>query len=191
VAAELRADQPGVPRPAVLGVGGGVDAEPAVTGPDVALEGGLLRVVEQVAGGRQEHRGLVAGEAGVGDPVGVLGGVDLQAELDADVAQRVDAVGDGLVAEAGGLGEDQHPVGPAAGGGGGGRGGGGRGGRSGGVPGFAAAGKGGGEGQAEHERGSQAWPWAGARCGHLPQPVVNGAHRHPPRRWLGTWTDPA
>ena len=43
----------------------GVDADVAVAGGDVALEGGLLSVAEDVARGRQEDDGLVLGEVRV------------------------------------------------------------------------------------------------------------------------------
>ena len=56
---ELRAGELAVPRPVVLGVGGGVDADPAAARLDVALERVLLRVVEDVAGRAQEDDGAV------------------------------------------------------------------------------------------------------------------------------------
>ena len=58
------ADEPPVPRPVALGVGGRVDADVAVAGADVGLERGLLRRVEHVAGREQEDDGVVRREAG-------------------------------------------------------------------------------------------------------------------------------
>jgi hypothetical protein len=109
VVAEVGADEAAVPRPRVLGVGGGVDAEVAVAGPDVALEGGLLRVVEDVAGGAEPDHGVVLGEVRVRERVGVLGGVDLEALPAAELADRGGAVGDAVgVPERGRLGEDEY-----------------------------------------------------------------------------------
>jgi hypothetical protein len=41
----------------VFGVGRGVDAREATTRPDVALECRLLRRIEDVTGGAEEHHG--------------------------------------------------------------------------------------------------------------------------------------
>ncbi len=107
VALEVRADQVAVPGPVVLGVRGGVDAgEPAAVG-DEALERGLLAGVQHVAGGGQEHHGLVAVEPRVGEGAGVLGGGDGEPVVLAQLLDGGDARGDGVVPEARGLGEDQ------------------------------------------------------------------------------------
>ena len=73
VRAEVAADQLAVPRPRVLGVGRRVDAGVAAAGLDEALERRLLRVVEHLAGRREEHDDVVVREVRVGELRGVLG----------------------------------------------------------------------------------------------------------------------
>ena len=107
---EVGAHQVAVPVPAVLGVGGGVDAHVAVARRDVALECGLLRVGEDVARGRQEDDGLVLGEVGVVEGGRVLGGVDREVVRGAERLDRGDALVDRVVAKVGRLGEDEHAL---------------------------------------------------------------------------------
>ena len=107
---EVSAHQIAVPAPVVLRVGGRVDADVAVAGRDVALEGGLLSVAEDVARGRQEDDGLVLGEVRVVELGRILGGIDGEAVGRAELLDRRDAGRDRVVAEAGGLGEDQYAL---------------------------------------------------------------------------------
>ena len=107
VVAEVRAHQLAVPRPAVLGVGRGVDAGVAAARADEALERRLLGVVEHVTGGREEDHRVVVAEDVVGEPGRVLGGVDLPVLVGAELAERGDARADRVVPEAGGLREHQ------------------------------------------------------------------------------------
>ncbi len=108
VAVEVRPHQFAVPGPAVLGVGGGVDAGVAATGLDVALERRLLVGGQHVSGGGEPDDRPVLSEVRVGERGAVLSGVDGEAVLGAELLDGGDAGGDGGVAEAGGLGEDQH-----------------------------------------------------------------------------------
>src|SRR5690606_8478853 len=107
VRVEVRADEAAVELPVVLGVGGGVDAHVAAAVLDVALERLLLVGVQDVTGGGQEGHRVVLGEVGGGELAGLLGRVDGDAGRAAEFLQRGDALRDGVVAEAGGLGEDQ------------------------------------------------------------------------------------
>src|SRR5690606_24742708 len=107
VAGEVGADEAAVPGPVVLGVARGVDAGVAATVLDVLLERRLLLVVEDVTGRREPDDDVVLGEVLGGEGTGVLGGVDGEAVLLAQLLDRRDPRGDGVVAERGGLGEDQ------------------------------------------------------------------------------------
>ena len=53
-----------------------MNASKTTTGPDVALEGGLLAVIEDVARCQQKHDSSVAGKVGVCEHAGVFGGID-------------------------------------------------------------------------------------------------------------------
>ncbi len=108
VRVEVGADEVAVPGPVVLGVGRRVHARVAAAGADVALERGLLRGVEHVAGGGQPHDGLVLREVGVGEGVRVLGRGDGEIVGGAELLDRRDAGRDRVVPEPGRLGEDQH-----------------------------------------------------------------------------------
>ncbi|CAM5451318.1 hypothetical protein STENM36S_05887 [Streptomyces tendae] len=107
VRVEVGADEAAVELPVVLGVGGGVDAHVAAAVLDVVLERLLLVGVEDVTGGGQEGDRVVLGQVGRGELSGLLGRGDRDAGRGAQLLQRGDALGDGVVAEAGGLGEDQ------------------------------------------------------------------------------------
>jgi len=122
VALEIGPDEAAVPGPVVLGVGGAMDAEEALAGSVPGLEGGLLRLVEDIAGGVQEDRRVESGEALGGELGGVLGGVEGKAVLGGEFPEAGDAIGDGGVAEPGGAGEDEDVEGVGGGVGGGGRG---------------------------------------------------------------------
>ncbi|MEN9358489.1 MAG: hypothetical protein RL095_24 [Verrucomicrobiota bacterium] len=111
VGGELAADEAGVPGPVVFGVGCGVNAGVAAAGLDVGLEGLLLFAVENIHGGGEEDDAAEALELGAGESGGVLGGFHREAVLGAELFQCGDAVGDRVVAEAGGLGEDQDRLG--------------------------------------------------------------------------------
>ncbi len=84
-----------------------MDAGVAAAGPDVALEGGLLGGVEDVAGGGEPDHRLVLREVGVGELGGVLGGGDGETVLGAELLDGGDALVDGVMAVTGRLGEDQ------------------------------------------------------------------------------------
>ncbi len=91
---EVRADQLAVPGPVVLGVGGRVNAGEPAAALDVVLEGGLLGGVQDVARGRQEDHHGVLGEVVLGEGSGVLGGVDGEAVLLAELLDGRDTRGD-------------------------------------------------------------------------------------------------
>ena len=108
VRAEVAADQLAVPRPRVLGVGRGVDAGVAAAGLDEALERRLLRVVEHLAGRREEHDDVVLREVRVGERRGVLGRGHGEVVRRAELLDRGDPLRDRVVPEAARLGEDEH-----------------------------------------------------------------------------------
>jgi hypothetical protein len=84
-----------------------MDADPAASPSDVGLEGRLLVGVQDVAGGVEEDDGPVGAEVLRGEEGGVLGGVDGEPVGRSQTPDQSDAVGDRIVTEAGGLGEDQ------------------------------------------------------------------------------------
>ena len=95
--------------PVVLGVGRGMDAGVAAARADVALERSLLAGVERVAGRRQEDDASYCDRTRVGEQRRVLGRVDLEVVRVAERLDGGDALVDRVVAEAGRLGEHQHP----------------------------------------------------------------------------------
>jgi hypothetical protein len=84
-----------------------MDAGIAAAGLDVPLEGGLLGVGEEVAGRGEEDDDVVLREVGVVELRRVLGRVDLEVVVGAERLDRRDPLGDGVVAEAGGLGRSR------------------------------------------------------------------------------------
>ena len=98
-----------VPGPVVFGVRRGVNADEAAARPDVALERGLLLVVEDVAGGAEEDHRLVLLELRVVEHArGVLGPEHVEVVQLAETTDRRDAFVDRFVVPAGGLREQQH-----------------------------------------------------------------------------------
>jgi hypothetical protein len=86
-----------------------VDARVPAPRPDIALERRLLAVVEDVARRQQEDDDVIATQPPVGEDGGVLGGVDVDAVPRAEVSECLDGGRDRVVAEAGGLREEQDP----------------------------------------------------------------------------------
>ena len=107
MAEEVRADERSVPRPPVLGVRRGVHAHEAASCLDVALERGLLLVVQDVAGREQEHHRAVLPEVRVREGAAVLGLVDAEAVRRTEVLDGLDRGRDRVVPELGGLREDE------------------------------------------------------------------------------------
>ena len=91
VVAEVRADQLAVPGPAVLAVGGRVQAEVALARADEALERGLLVCGEEVTRRGVEDHHVVVGQDRVREQRAVLGGVDLPVLLRPERLDRGDA----------------------------------------------------------------------------------------------------
>jgi hypothetical protein len=87
-----------------------MDASVTAAVGDVSLEGSLLLGVQNVAGGGEEDHSLIVGQVLVGELGGVLRGVDLEVVLLAEGLDGRNAVGDGVVAEAGRLGEDEDLI---------------------------------------------------------------------------------
>ena len=115
VVAEVGADQPAVPGPVVLGVGGRVHADVSAAAPHEALHRRLLRVVEDVA--RRVHEGddVGAGELVVGEDRGVLAQRRVDAVARVEGAQHAPGVGDGRMPEARRAREDEEPDCPRGG----------------------------------------------------------------------------
>ena len=107
---EVGADQAAVERPVVLGIGGGVDSCESAAATDVALERGLLRGVEDVAGRAQEHHRRVVPEGGIGERRRVLRRIDPEPVPGAERADGLDSWRDRRVAEAGRLGEHEDAL---------------------------------------------------------------------------------
>ena len=105
--AEVGADEAAVPRPVVLRVRRRVDADPAATRVDVALERRLLDVVEHVARREQEDDGAVAREVRVAEGATVLRRIDVEAVSCAECRDRLHGSRDRGVAEPGRLREDE------------------------------------------------------------------------------------
>ena len=79
---EGRSDQTGVPGPRIvlpLGIGGGMDADEATAGLDVALEGKLLFAIEHVAGCVEKDHRSIFGERIFRESSGIFGGIDCDA----------------------------------------------------------------------------------------------------------------
>jgi hypothetical protein len=94
-----------------------VHADVAAAVGDVALEGRLLGVVQDVAGGREPDDGLETGQVGGGELAGVSGGGDGETVLPPQFLDGRDPGGDGGMHEALGLVEDEHLVDRRLGGG--------------------------------------------------------------------------
>lgn len=111
---EVRPHQTAVEGPVVLGVGRRVDAHVAAAGGDIVLERLLLVGVEDITGGGEEHHRVVAGQVVGGELRARLGGVDLDPGGRAQLLQRGDTLGDRVMTEPCGPGEDQNALlGPA------------------------------------------------------------------------------
>ena len=102
------AEQAAIERPAVLGVGGRMHADPAAAAFDVGLQRRLLGGVEHIAGGVEEQHDVVAGQRGGGESGGVFGGRHRHAVARGELLQHGVRGGDGIVAKAGRLAESQH-----------------------------------------------------------------------------------
>src|SRR5690349_24397304 len=76
MAVEVRAREPPVPRPVVLGVGRRVNAYVSATSLDVALEIVLLRKVENIARRVEKDDGSIARQILLRERIGVFGGID-------------------------------------------------------------------------------------------------------------------
>src|SRR5690606_26182444 len=108
VAGEVGPDELSVPGPVVLGVARGVDAGVAAAALDVLLESSLLRVVQHVTRGGEPDDDVVVGEVLLGEVGGVLGVLNREAVVGAELLDRGDALLDGPVPEAGRLAEHQR-----------------------------------------------------------------------------------
>ena len=87
MAAEVGADEPPVEGPGVLGVAGGVNAEPAAAALAEALQRPALVRVEHRTRGEQEGDSAEAPQRRVGEGAGVLGGADGESVAVTDSAQ--------------------------------------------------------------------------------------------------------
>ena len=103
--------QVAVEGPAVFGVGGGVHPDEPSPGSHLGLEGGLLGVVEDIAGRVEEDDHLVLAEVRRRESVGVLGGGDREAVGAAQITDGLDTNRNRVVPESGRLTEDQNVVG--------------------------------------------------------------------------------
>ena len=108
MAAEVRAHQLPVPGPAVLRVGGRVDARVAAAPAHVALECALLRIVEHVTGREQEDHRVVAREPRIGEHGAVLGRIDGDPVGRAELVQGAEGSRDRVVPEPGRFREREH-----------------------------------------------------------------------------------
>ncbi len=104
---EVGADEPPVEGPGVLGVAGGVDAEPAAAVTDELLQRPTLCRVEHGAGSEQEGHGADAAQRRVREGVGILSHDDGEPVAATDGAHGGDSSGDAGVVIAGGAREDE------------------------------------------------------------------------------------
>src|SRR5207237_4326367 len=107
---EPGASEPAVPRPVVLGVGGGMNSYVSATSLDVALEIVLLCGVQYVAGRVQEDDSAVSCQIFRGESACVFSRVDAEPILLPELSDSGAADSDGAVAESRRLGEHQYPV---------------------------------------------------------------------------------
>src|ERR1044072_9404376 len=94
MAVQVSACQSAAPRPVVLGVRRAVHADPATASPDVALEGVLLRRIEDVTRGIQEDDGAVSRQVLLGKGAGILRRIHGKTVLLSELRYCGDAVGD-------------------------------------------------------------------------------------------------
>ncbi len=109
-AAGARAQGVGQELPAGLGLDRGVNRDQAAAGVDVALERGLLGVVEHVAGRVEEHHSSVAREIVAREPCGIVGRGDPEVVAVTERPDRLNAGRCGRVLLARGLRKDQYAV---------------------------------------------------------------------------------
>src|SRR5262249_37165353 len=108
VAAKVCPDQLTVPGPAILGVGGGMDAHVAIAALDVALKRGLLILIEHGACGGEKDYQLVVGQTLISEETRVLGSVDTETVRGAQVRNCRDPIRNRVVPISSRLGEDQR-----------------------------------------------------------------------------------
>ena len=110
VTLEVRPDEPPVPGPVVLGVGRGVNPDEAAPFLDVPLEGGLLLVVQYVAGRGEKDDDVKRRKPCVGEDPGVLAGDNPPTMLGTEGPDGGNPRGDRVVTETGrpGEAEDAH-----------------------------------------------------------------------------------
>src|SRR3546814_4821767 len=94
-----------VPRPAVLGIGRGVDADETAAAFHERTQRRLLRRVQHVAGGAGEHHHAIARQSLARKHRGILAVLDFPTHSVAKRAQRVHRSGNRVVPEPGRLGE--------------------------------------------------------------------------------------
>src|SRR5688500_16500707 len=107
VALEIRSSESSVPRPLVLRVRRGVDADPPTTSLDVALERILLTRVQDVARRVEKYDGAETLQILLGECAGVLGGLHREAILAPQLLHCSNSGFDGAVSEARGFGENE------------------------------------------------------------------------------------
>ena len=105
---EVGADEPAVEGPVVLGVGGGVDPDPAAAVADVGAEGALPTRGEHVPGGAEEDDGVIAAQALGRERSRVLGRGDREAVRAAEAPDRRDSGWNRIVSESSSFGEHEH-----------------------------------------------------------------------------------
>src|SRR5690242_10092713 len=103
VAREPCADEPAVPRPAVLRVACRMNADEAAAGTDVSFEGRLLVRVQNVSGRAEEYDGLVPGQNRIAQPRSILGTLHRKAVFGSERLDRSDPLRDRIVAKGGRL----------------------------------------------------------------------------------------
>ena len=104
---EVGAHELSVPWPTVLGVGGGVHPHETSISANVSFERLLLRLVQHVLGGIEEHEDGVAAEVVARELARVLGDVDAEAFGLRELTKHTLTALDRGVPEAGGPGEDE------------------------------------------------------------------------------------
>src|SRR4030095_14939278 len=107
MAAEPRANQTTVPRPIVLGVTGGVNADVTATSPNVTFERGLLSGIEDVARRREKNHGTKLRQICVREVRRIFTGNNVEIIQSAQLADSGDTIRDRGMSKGSSLGKQQ------------------------------------------------------------------------------------
>src|SRR6266849_4830414 len=107
-AVEVGTHESAVPRPAVFGVAGGVNANVPAASPNIAFKRCLLAAIEYLTGSQQEDDGVVLCQVRVGKSCCILREIGSNVVFNRQLAQGRFCGRDRLMAERTRLGEDEY-----------------------------------------------------------------------------------